>query len=219
MPRVTKVLSARKAKPQYQIAVGDTYYHWSMMMGGRGVKRYSKTYPKRSQLTNSDFLGQMYDIMDDQLTVENISSADDLTTIAEDVKALGEEQTEKYDNMPDGLRDGPTGELLQERAQAMEEWAESIEQAAGNLETKLEELDGEREEHEALVAKWEEYDLATTAYDDEYAEWDAMDPEDCGDAPEEPDEPEEDRPEERDFDQERTDAIDEALGEIDEPSL
>ena len=50
MPRVKHVQSARKAIPSAGIEVGDSYYWWKFRYGG---KRVSKTYPKRSQLTQS----------------------------------------------------------------------------------------------------------------------------------------------------------------------
>jgi hypothetical protein len=55
MPKVNHVKCARKDNPEHDIKAGESYYWWSMMQGSRGVKHYSKTYPKRSQLTNSDF--------------------------------------------------------------------------------------------------------------------------------------------------------------------
>lgn len=48
--KVHFVKSARKARPAYGIAVGDSYYHWSSY---RGPTHYSKTYPRPSQLTDS----------------------------------------------------------------------------------------------------------------------------------------------------------------------
>ena len=48
-------------------------------------------------------------------------------SIVEDIRALGEEQSDKLSNMPDGLQQAPTGEMLQNRADACEDWASEIE--------------------------------------------------------------------------------------------
>lgn len=125
MPRVAK-RTAAKAYPADGIAKGDVYYHWKIKMAYGGLVRRSKTYPRRSQLTLSDFLGQAYDLDD---AVSAAESPDDLDSLADDVRALGEEQADKLSNMPDGLQSGSTGELLQERADQCEEWATEIDNA------------------------------------------------------------------------------------------
>lgn len=207
MPRVTKVLKARKAIPQYGIAVGDTYYHWAFMVGGRGgPKICSKTPPKRSQLTRSDFLSQVYTIQDESLTSDNIKSADDLRDVATTVEELGQEQTDKFENMPEGLQQGDTGQMLEERAQQCESWAESINSQADELETALSEID----DLEERVKAWKDYYAAQEDADEENADED--DKESAVDEPDS-DEPDEDDME-ADFDDRRRDAIDEALGNI-----
>jgi hypothetical protein len=101
---------------------GETYYAWGMMVGGRGVQRTSKTPPTRSMLTNSEFLGAIYDLEDNLdtsgTTPEELQSARDELVSA--LRDLGEEQQGKYDNMPDGLQQGDTGQLLEGRAQSCE---------------------------------------------------------------------------------------------------
>lgn len=128
MPRVTKVERAAKDYPESGIAKGDTYYHWKFRYGGL---RRSKTYPKPSQLTQSDFLGQVYDLADRlsglsvDMGVEEIKS--EVEAIIEEIRALGEEQASKRDNMPYQLQDSGSGETLQNRADACEEWASNLE--------------------------------------------------------------------------------------------
>lgn len=210
MPKVTFVKSARKANPRYGIEVGDSYYHWSFMVGGRGgPKICSKTYPKRSQLTNSDFLKQQYDLED---RIAEAKTPEDFREIAADITTLGEEQGEKYDNMPDGLREGPTGELLDERRQGCEDWAQAVEEAADALETKFDELSTEEDEHNTAVAAWEEYEAARTEWEAACEAW-AKGAD--GEEPHEPEEPADGEPEERDFEDERNDAADEVRGDCD----
>lgn len=104
-------------------AKGETYYAWGMMVGGRGVQKKSKTPPTRSQLTNSEFLGAMYDL-EDGLSFDQVESPEDLEAVRDEIagqlRDLGQEQTDKYDNMPDGLQQGDTGQLLEQRAEACE---------------------------------------------------------------------------------------------------
>lgn len=62
MARATFVKKARKDIPGTDIKAGESYYWWKFRFGG---KHYSKTPPRRSQLTQSDFLGQLYAIEDE----------------------------------------------------------------------------------------------------------------------------------------------------------
>jgi hypothetical protein len=125
MVKVVHVKKSRGPVPQLDLPAGSSYYHWSLMSGGRGVKRFSKTPPRRSQLTNSEFKAALYDIED---ALEALSDADDLDGIIEDIRQLGSEQEEKHQNLPDNLQYSGTGELLEGRAQACEEWASELEQ-------------------------------------------------------------------------------------------
>lgn len=137
MPRVTLVKCARKPNPVVTQAdidrakAGDvgaaTYYTWAFRFGG---KRYSKTRPRQSQLTQSDFKSSVYSLLEE---IEDFASTtqEDLTGAvegwAERAREIGDEQREKLDNMPEGLQQGATGELLQERADAMEDFASELE--------------------------------------------------------------------------------------------
>lgn len=132
MPRVTYVKSARVAKPEHGIAVGDPYYHWSMMVGGRGSKRYSKERPSRSQLTNSSYKSQLYDLVDGaQEGWDSCQDADDvrskLDDLASSIRDLGEEQRSNKDNMPEGLQESETGQLLETRADSCDSCADELE--------------------------------------------------------------------------------------------
>lgn len=122
MPRVHFVKKARKADPRYDINVGDSYYHWSFRYGGM---QKSKTPPKRSQLTQSSFLSQLYDLQDQGIDREDLeSSRDDLVSSLEDLKSECEESLE---NIPEQLRDAPAGETLQERIDSLESWISDLE--------------------------------------------------------------------------------------------
>lgn len=112
------------------IAVGEPYYWWQFKNGG---KNFSKTRPKASQLTQSAYLSTIYDIADELGEIRaQVSDPDDLSSAIDDIKSrleeLRDEQEEKKSNMPEGLQEGPTGELLQERYD--------------NLDNAISELDG-----------------------------------------------------------------------------
>lgn len=139
MPKVTFVKVARKDYPEHNIKKGESYYWWKFKFGG---KNYSKTQPKASQLTQSDFLSQLYDIQDrlGELTADNIEDLQsEVESIAEELNQLAEECHEKHDNMPEGLQEGEVGQMLEERADACEN-------AAGELEG----IDFEYDEQNAL---------------------------------------------------------------------
>jgi len=124
MARAHYVQKARKDNPVAK--KGESYYWWKFRFGG---KLYSKTRPKRSQLTQSAHLGQIYDIEDsiadfEPETLEDIQSQ--IEDWASELENLAYEAEESRSNMPEHLQDGPTGEMLQERADATREMAENL---------------------------------------------------------------------------------------------
>lgn len=142
MPRVHYVKSARKDNPVAK--TGEPYYWWK---ANWGPKRFSKTRPKPSQLTNSEYLSGAMSIGEDlQEALNNAGSVEDVKTAVEEaigrIEEIRDETQDKLDNMPDGLKEGPTGELLQNRVDAMEEWQNELEA----LDTDVEPDDDQTEE-------------------------------------------------------------------------
>lgn len=128
MPKVYHV-KARKDYPHFGIKKGDMHYNWVLKTGPRSSREFRQIAPpRRSQLTTSEFLSTVYDIEDRLAAVTDLSDLDD---IASDLRTLGDEQQEKYDNMPDGLQQGATGELLSSRASGCEEAADEIDTIIG----------------------------------------------------------------------------------------
>ncbi len=125
MPRVHLVKAAAKDNPVAK--KGESYHWWKPRYGG---KRYSKTPPRPSQLTTSDFLSRQMEL-EERVgdlradTFEDLKS--EVESICEEIRMLGEEQDEKLNNMPDSLQQSPTGELLEGRASACEDWASELE--------------------------------------------------------------------------------------------
>lgn len=131
MPKVHK-LKARKAYPAHGIKKGDTYYKWSLRAhkAMRGVEYKSKEYPKPWQLTSSPFRQTLLQIED---RIANIKAEDiaDLEAqrdeIAGEINELAEECQGSLDNMPEGLQQGDTGQMLQERVDNLQAWASDLE--------------------------------------------------------------------------------------------
>lgn len=118
MPRVTFVKKARKDNPVAK--AGESYYWWKFRYGG---KRYSKTPPRPSQLTQSEYYGTIRALAE-QTEDSNVEGAEDIELMIEstrsDIEELQQETQDKLDNMPENLQYSPTGELLQERVDALE---------------------------------------------------------------------------------------------------
>lgn len=103
------------------IPKGTTYWTWSFQFG---PTMRSLTPPKPSQLTRSEFLGQIYDINDELAALTDL---DEIEGIISNLEELRDEQEEKRSNMPEGLQDAPTGELLQERYDMLDEMLSELE--------------------------------------------------------------------------------------------
>lgn len=141
MPRVTSVKRARKgftAGDGVKVKKGDPYYWWKFRFGG---KHTSTTYPKRSQLTRSGFLSQLYGIQDSLGAIEAgdgmESEVGDITT---EIGDLRDECQGSLDNMPEHLQESSSsGELLQERVDAMDEWISELEGIDYSVDEELDE--------------------------------------------------------------------------------
>lgn len=139
MARANFVKSARKADKEYGIKVGDSYYWWKFRFGGI---HKSKTAPKQSQLTQSEFLSTIYGIQesfDDISNLEDAVSARD--NAVDELRSLADEQCEKRDNMPESLQDGSVGQLLEERESNVNEYADELEGVDLDIEKEEDESD------------------------------------------------------------------------------
>src|SRR5688572_28613764 len=112
------------------IKAGSPYRWWKFRYSSKFVRcMLDKCAPKPSQLISNPFqsalagisegideaLGQARSQTDPTIAIEAIRSA------AEELRSLGEEQQEKLDNMPEGLQQGDTGQLLENRANECED--------------------------------------------------------------------------------------------------
>ena len=123
MPRVHHVKKARKDNPA--VKRGDPYYYWEFRYG---PKRYSATPPRPSQLTQSHFLSASLEL---QERIGDLTTEDDLEAardeIAGEIDNLRDETQDSFDNMPEGLQQGDTGQLLEGRVEALEQWQQELE--------------------------------------------------------------------------------------------
>lgn len=141
MPRVNTVKKARKSpgtcgKCGCKIEEGQPYKHWSFRItSGKSYissKRIrcmkSDCAPKPSDLTQSEFWGSVNDIKDEGFPGDSFS---DLQSARDDIAGrlneLADEQQGKFDNMPEGLKQGSTGQLLEERVSALQDAAQELE--------------------------------------------------------------------------------------------
>lgn len=120
------------------IAKGESYYWWQFK---NSPKQFSKERPKNSQLTQSEFMSQLY-ALEEKIEEFSCEDKDEFETFRDEVKdemeTLRDECQEKLDAMPEHLQDSSSsGELLNERIEAMDNWISEIE----NIECDYEEED------------------------------------------------------------------------------
>ena len=149
MPRVTSVKKAQKnqgecTKCGVKIKKGDGYRWWKFRFGGRYVRCLKpECSPKPSDLTRSEFYGTLYGLEESLNSAledfrkggESADLASTLNELADELRNLGSECQDKLDNMPEGLQQGDTGQLLENRAQECESKADELESAAGEIES------------------------------------------------------------------------------------
>lgn len=131
MARLHFVKSARKDNSVAK--KGESYYWWKFRFGG---KYYSKDRPRRSQLTQSGFYSQLYEIQDSVGDMEISSIQDSIDSIISELEGLSDECQGALDNMPEHLQDSSdSGILLQERIGQIE----SVIGELQNIDTDMEE--------------------------------------------------------------------------------
>jgi DNA repair ATPase RecN len=132
---------------------------------------------------NTGFAGLIGEI---EASLDAAEDVDGVRSVLEEIRTLGEEQQEKLENMPEGLQQGDTGQLLQERADNCESWAGEIESACDEYDNKVEEIVKLRDEwdnYDAMIAEGnEDAEEPSEERPDEDAEADAFNElkESCG---------------------------------------
>jgi hypothetical protein len=123
----TKVHLVKKSRvDNAAVKRGEQYWWWKLPFGEKTV---SSTYPVRSQLTNSDYLGCVFDL-EDQIHDFTIDNASDFEAMLEEVtEVIGDIQEQcqtNYDNMAPMLHAAPNGKLLAERLRVIPELLEEL---------------------------------------------------------------------------------------------
>lgn len=143
------------------INIGESY--WTLCFYG-GQPIYSKTKPRQSQLTNNSFKQELYSI---QESVEDFSPEDPdevgefVEELISDLEELRDTCQESFDNIPEQLQEGDSGQILQERI-------ENLDDVISNLENIDTEFSSELDESEKDGMSQEEWERQE---EDEREEW------------------------------------------------
>lgn len=164
MPKVEK-RTARKDYPKDGIAKGDTYYYTKLKTQRGGIVKRSKTPFKPSQLTQSPFISGWLAMQEEWEASDK--TAEPMREAAQAIRELGDEAQGSFDNMPEGLQQGETGQLLEARASGCAEAADLLDGLADDwdgLEEPEEPTDEEEAENESAR---DEYESALAEYESE----------------------------------------------------
>lgn len=160
--KLHKVEKARKAIPEAGIEKGDSYYWWKPYRGGR---RVSKKKPKPSQLMSSEFLSNVFCAQEDlEAACTETATRKDLIQALEDAKSVleeqGDEQQDKFSNLPENFQNGEQGERMTARQEACEQLVSEIEDILGEL-TEDEDAELTDEERESFVNRIADLDFGS----------------------------------------------------------
>lgn len=123
---------AKARKDNQAVKKGEPYWWWKPHM--RAGKRYFARKPRRSQVTTSDYLSALYSIQEqaEDAEVDFLLTEEDFVNFRDEIESqleeLRQETEEKLENMPEGLREGDTGQLIEERINACEAAVTDIQQ-------------------------------------------------------------------------------------------
>lgn len=164
MPRVEKRV-ARKDYAREGIKAGDTYYYTKIKLQRGGMVMRSLTPFKPSQLTQSPFKSGWLAMQEAWEASDKDGAA--ITEAAEAIRSLGEEARGSFDNMPEGLQQGDTGQMLEARADACDEKADELDGYASEWDDLDDPDDGYEEPVEPLgdLDSDEENEAAKEVYD------------------------------------------------------
>lgn len=168
MPRV-HVRKAAKDYPREGIKKGDTYFYTKLKLQRGGIEKRSLKPFKPSELTTSPFKGGYLAVQEGWDASEK--TVDDLRAAAEAIRDLGTEAQGSFDNMPEGLQQGDTGQMLEARASACEEKAGELDSLADELEGLEDPADDWTEPEEPVeplddLENSDEYEALKATYDE-----------------------------------------------------
>lgn len=178
MPKVEKRV-ARKAYEREGIKPGDTYYYTKIKLQRGGLVMRSLTPFKQSQLTQSPFKSGWLAMQ--EAWEESDKGADAIQEAANAIRSLGEDAQGAFDNMPEGLQQGDTGQMLEARATACNEAADTLDGLSSEMadldmpedfdEEEPPEDDPDDDDGDSTYGGWEErrdeHETAVSEYESE----------------------------------------------------
>jgi hypothetical protein len=171
MPRV-HYRKARKDYPAQGIAKGEMYYTAKIKQQRGGITLRSKTPLKPSQLTTSAFKSAY--LAAQETWDESGKEAEDIRAAAEAIRDAGQEAQGSFDNMPEGLQQGETGQMLEERANQCESKADELEGLADEMDQLEEPEEADFDQRPEDAAEDEDPDLVNgdgQTYDEVYGDY------------------------------------------------
>jgi hypothetical protein len=148
MPKVTLHVNQGRSKKAQQCArcvrtinKGEKYFMWGLKSGRGGIvyrQHESCGRPRASQLT----LGRLAGVYAAVETAEDaVKAAGDCSDVKQaldechgEIDSLKDEFQDSFDNMPEGLQQGDTGQLLERRIEQLDEFLTELENAANDIE-------------------------------------------------------------------------------------
>jgi hypothetical protein len=170
MPRVNHVKKARKDTPVCKR--GESYYWWKFRHGG---KRFSLTYPKQSQLTQSPYLSVIYDCSDKWGEIEDPTSIDTDDMTQEQIAGRLEDVANTMESVAENLRE--LIDRYEESASNMEEYfsgAEKVDQlreSGAACEQTCDDIDNMVQEVRDAASEVESYEKPDKADFDDEDQW------------------------------------------------
>lgn len=178
MPRVTQHMRQGRgkgfncAKCGKPIVKGEGYYMWGIkaQVGGTTYRQHVGCgMVKQSQLTHSKMSGAYAAIEACEEAIARAEEPGDLASALNDcateIESVKDEYQESLDNMPEPLQQGPTGEEITEKVEALEEFYNVLTDKANDLDGEEFEDDQDDEEgREDRETDWFE-DLRNQATD------------------------------------------------------
>ena len=125
MAKVNFVKRAARDYPEHGIEKGTSCYWWQHY---RQPRRMSKVRPKPSQVASSEYERSLLALV--ELLQESDEASwgeEDRDALVSDLEQLRDEEQEKLDNMPEGLQQGDTGLLIEERISNLDGWISDLE--------------------------------------------------------------------------------------------
>jgi hypothetical protein len=112
-----------------EIKKRDPYIWWKFNYGAKHVRCAEPSCsPKPSELTRSFFWGQIHDLQKEGFAGSTFDDLRDrVAEVVDALNELAEDCEEKFNNMPESLQNGSTGELLTERAETLRNCVSALE--------------------------------------------------------------------------------------------